>query len=717
MTLYELFYFFFRNKWLIIAGVLAGVMAAGAAFMLQPRVYRSEAKLLVRYVSDTMIVDPAVSADRVLTPGRANDTVIGTEVEILTSPEIASTAARALVGASSTNNAHVSVPMTARQIARSLQVQVDNKSSMMQLYFDGPSPEAAQRTLAELINAYLSKHQEVHRDPGAFEFISRQTDEMRTLLNSAEDELRRAKNEAGITSLADSRAAVMARIQDLDRAIGEHESALVGTRARMQVLSQQVLRVPVRVPAGDSQTAAVAEPETEDALLQLADLKRREAELLRIYTPNSVPVTSVRLQIDAIRRAVGRQPFVTGINTNAVRNELPPNLATQGVLAADRIMYEAEDAALLAQLEELQKQKDAALEESKRIEASEAQIQRLERTREMYDAKFRYFSQRLESSRVDSALDASKISNIPMVQPPTLPDRPTMKGLKKLLAMIMAACAGCGLALAYVREYVLDQTIRHPPEVPRLLQIPLLATLPRLCEDGPESGSRRGQRDLSISKTRELDSACEVVAQLIRAQVKHKEQTLLVGFTAPHTGVGVTTVAERVAKSMQLSGIKNVLLANVAYDGQFVGKLLGANTRTAVAQALPPLGDREIKQEAAEPRQPDPVRMAYSSSEAISPGVLDEFNQRDHDCVLIDLPPLNESDVTVRLLPRLDGVVLVLETLKTPRSQAVACVHQLDQLRCCVYGAVLNKFTSPVPAWLAPPPPAVHAQIPTEQAG
>jgi Mrp family chromosome partitioning ATPase len=354
-------------------------------------------------------------------------------------------------------------------------------------------------------------------------------------------------------------------------------------------------------------------------------------------------------------------------------------------------------------LADLRKQMQAAQAEAKRIETWETQIVRLERNREMFDEQYRHASQRLESAKADSAKDAGTVTNIPLVQPPTLPDRPMTEGLKKLLALIFAGCAGCGLALAYVREYVLDHSIRHLAEVRGLLHAPLLATLPRVKGDRLNPGPCGNPKGRSLNTARELDSACEVIAQMVREQVKRETRTLLVGFTAPHTGAGVTTVAQHVAHAMQFSGIKDVLLTTIAADGRFTGKRLGETTRDTESEEVSPADGDGGDQSLMPAYQADPVKEPYSSSTAISPSVLEEFKRHEYDCVLFDLPPPSTSDVTVRLLPRLDGVVLVLETLATPRSQALACMRQFEQLRCEVYGAVLNKFRSHVPAWLMSP--------------
>ena len=60
--------------------------------------------------------------------------------------------------------------------------------------------------LNELVNRYFTKHLEVHRSAGAFDFVSQQTDQVRSRLNQTEDALKALKAKAGILDLKESTA-------------------------------------------------------------------------------------------------------------------------------------------------------------------------------------------------------------------------------------------------------------------------------------------------------------------------------------------------------------------------------------------------------------------------------------------------------------------------------------------------------------------------------
>src|SRR5579859_5888789 len=93
MSLYDLLFILFRHKRKVIACTLVGLLAAGAVYFLVPTVYESQAKLLVRYVMDRGAVDGLDPLVKTPTPG--NQTLINSELEILTSRDLVSQVAQA----------------------------------------------------------------------------------------------------------------------------------------------------------------------------------------------------------------------------------------------------------------------------------------------------------------------------------------------------------------------------------------------------------------------------------------------------------------------------------------------------------------------------------------------------------------------------------------------------------------------------------------------
>ena len=106
---------------------------------------------------------------------------------------------------------------------------------MIQLSFNASNPELAQAFLSKLIDNYLRKHIAIHSDLGVSDFLSRQTDQMRTRLAETEEQLRSLLNSAGVISVADAKISVARRIDLLKQGIQEAEVSLATAQARLDL--------------------------------------------------------------------------------------------------------------------------------------------------------------------------------------------------------------------------------------------------------------------------------------------------------------------------------------------------------------------------------------------------------------------------------------------------------------------------------------------------
>ena len=79
----------FKHKWKIGLGAVIGFLAAGGVYLAYPTVYVTDAKLLVRYVVERSTVDAVDTTKGAAGYAPMTDTVIGSELEILSSWDLA----------------------------------------------------------------------------------------------------------------------------------------------------------------------------------------------------------------------------------------------------------------------------------------------------------------------------------------------------------------------------------------------------------------------------------------------------------------------------------------------------------------------------------------------------------------------------------------------------------------------------------------------------
>ena len=247
LSLQDILYVVFKHKWKILLSSAAGLAAAAAVYLSSPPVYESQAKLLVRYVVDTSAIDQVDSRSGT---GPASESLINSEVEILTSWDLATEVATA-VGVDRLVPARTGLddwlgrtqsPPTlanaARTIRSGLSVSSLSKTNIIVVSFKSYDPELTTQVLKELVTRYFTKHLEVHRSAEAFNFVSQQSDELRSRLSLTEDELKRLKGEAGITSLTVSTSNLDERLAKTQAEFQDATARLAEQRAAVQELEK-----------------------------------------------------------------------------------------------------------------------------------------------------------------------------------------------------------------------------------------------------------------------------------------------------------------------------------------------------------------------------------------------------------------------------------------------------------------------------------------------
>ena len=117
-------------------------------------------------------------------------------------------------------------------------------------------PELAAVVLKELLTRYFTKHLEVHRSVDAFNFVSQQSDEVRARLNQTEEELKRLKDKAGVSSIVESTANLNAELLKTRDAL----RAAATEHAEQQALLQEMGKPR---PGQDLQTAQASAANSE----------------------------------------------------------------------------------------------------------------------------------------------------------------------------------------------------------------------------------------------------------------------------------------------------------------------------------------------------------------------------------------------------------------------------------------------------------------------
>ena len=710
----------FKHKGKILFGTIVGLIAAGAVHFLYPPVYESQAKLLVRYVLDRTPVDDGITGPGV---GKTTENVIGSEAEILTSWDLAVQVAEAigpkrllpeLGDAASTIAA-------AGTINSGLKVLTPKQSDVIFVSYKNKDPQLATLVLEELVNRYFNKHLEVHRSAAAFDFVTQQSDQVRARLNQTEDALKALKSKAGIGSVADNRATLNADVLKMQEQYLSAETELAEQTARIKEMEESLgtsgsKNVAASSKRGDKATGAstsAARASSEDVqqyqalMSRLTQLRQTRLDLLSKYTLESELVKLNQSEITTIEQQ--RRDLEKKFPDLAGQAPSGSSQSQQLDIASER----ARLAGIQARAETL---KSRLAERIKQLSEIGSQIADLERKRELEEANYKYFQVAVEKARVDEALDPSKMPNISAVQRPSPPSQVVGRRDKIVLALAGGGAA-LSVALALLRELILNRTVKRPLELEARLGTPLLLSIPysrpmKRLRKPPRKP--RGTSELATLENGhggvaswEVDHFIRPYAEAIRDRLNlyfelnrmtHKPK--LVGVTGFAEGAGTSTLAASLAASLSELGEGKVLLVDVNLGIGAVHPFFEGRPAYPLSTALQPASSMDAASDrlylaTVSPPGTGPMQLALKRFFDLMPNL----KASDFDYIIFDMPPLNQTSPTLGMAGFMDKVLVVLEAEKNNRDAVKRNYSQLVAARANV-SVVLNKTRSYVPKWL-----------------
>lgn len=726
----DAYYAIFRHKGKVVACFLAGIAAAVYFWASRPPLYRSDARMLVRYVRDAKSIDASPTTAQVTSPDSRGDHILNTEIEILTSYDLAAQVAD-LVGperilakmGGGTNRVAAAV-----EITKGLLVDVPRQSNGIRVAFRHPDPDVAQAVLRQVVDSYLRKHAEVHRALGVVDdFLNKQTDELRTRLSQTEEELRKVKSKVGVFSVEEAKKAITEQLSKIQQELLAAEAELAQRRTSLEQLRRTagVVSTNAAGPAAPATNVAASAvevaPDAEKVKhyravgTRLESLRNRELDLLSQYGEENVLIREVRGRIAETEKLKQQLEAETPRLAESPRTSAVVPVAGEPAAPAYNFELMASNAkALEAKIEVLKAYMEKVRGDALALDASESQISQLERKKALEEANYRYFAASLEQARIDEALGSGKLPNISVIQEATPPFKDP-KGTLKLMGMALAGGLGGGLALALLLEMFVDRSIRKPGQIRSQLRLPLFLTVPTLHLNGHDATAARhrsagsgeaadgsGQEVASVNGHSELDLYYEALRDRVVMYFQVNGLThrpKLVGVTSCSHGAGVSTFATGLAASMSETGDGNVLLVDMNQrNGAAVHPFYRGRAVCTLDEALEM--DKRGPAQVLENLYVVTSYTGQGQKVGLLPkkfaNIVPKLQATDYDYIIFDLPPVNQTSATSKLAGLLDVTVMVLESEKSQQDAADRALALLAESKARV-AAVLNKHRTYVP--------------------
>jgi uncharacterized protein involved in exopolysaccharide biosynthesis/Mrp family chromosome partitioning ATPase len=715
----DIYFILFRHKWKIILLSLAGIVAAATYWWFYPPPFKSESKLFIRYVLDNRSVNTDSKNTQMSSPDVMGQSIINSEMEILTSYDLAQEAAKDIGpekilakyggGNDPTKAAEI--------IKKNLLVESPKQDSVIQVAYTSADPIMVQPVLSEIISDYLDKHVQVHESSMSDDYLSQETAQLRSQIDETESELRAAKNAAGIISVPDAEKSYTDQIGWVRNQLFEAQADLASELGARKAQSQPVTNTPA-TPAIVMDVPAQREDEYQRVCARLDYLQNRQNEYYTKYgyTDENRLVQETQLEISQTQilkknletsypDLVGTYASSSGAGQTAsgggVTEAYPENLQPMSLQAKIPVLKQ--------ELAELQA-------EAVKVDDAESKIIDLQRKKQMLEDNYQNFAATLEQSRIDETLGPGRVSNISTVEAPTPPFKDMSKQVKAMLLMIVGGIAA-GLAWAFLIEFYFDTSVRRTKEIESRLKLPLLISIPDISRNGyrrlAQAAERRqlqfqnGDGDtegnsgiLSWETSSCLNPFYDALRDRLVKYFAHSDGALqpkLVSVTGTEKGCGVSAIAAGMATSLAETG-ERVLLVDMKLEHGVAQQFFLGRQCCGLDEAL-----------ALETRD---AALVQENLYVVSAGSADERFQRilprlfvsllprikasDYSYIIFDMPPVSQTSITSRLAGFMDMVLLVIQSEKTNRDTAQQAVDLLIPSQTKI-GIVLNKMRKYIP--------------------
>ncbi len=489
-----------RRKMVLVFGAVLGVTAA--LTLLTPRAYRSEAKLYLRLGRENAMLDPAATLGQapVVTVPESRENEINSVIEVLRGRSLLEqvvdrVGAEVVLGeadlpadftpgpppqdaaarAEQAGRDRAPRAKAARLLARQLDVEAVKKSNVIQLRYDGPSPEVSQAVLATLTEFYLDRHVRLNRTPGGPKFLTDQTARTRDQLARSEQKLLEVQGRTGLFAPEEQQRLLVARLARLEDERLQAEASLRSAEAEVKALRA---RLAAASPTQVTGRTTGARNEAADGMrVQLYNLQLKEQELLSRHPAEHPEVRQLRRQVAAARALLEKEERdreqVT-VGPSREYEELRLELARKEPAAE----------ALKAKAESLRGQLDKAIAGVKALNEDRMRFDDLKREAEMQSARYRKYADALEQAQIDRALQAERISNVSIVEPATFDAVPVRPRRLLYLAAGLLLAVLASLGAAWLAEY-LDHPARTADDIEKRLGLSALAEIPAIAPRPP----------------------------------------------------------------------------------------------------------------------------------------------------------------------------------------------------------------------------------------
>jgi capsular exopolysaccharide synthesis family protein len=543
-------------------------------------------------------------------------------------------------------------------------VEPIRNSRLVKVSFDAKNPHMAAKIANAIAQSYIEQNLENKLDAvqNAVSWLDERIQEERAKVEQAELKLQRYKEENSIITgfSSDNENITAQKLAELNSQVIEAEAKRVEAQTRYE----QTNRLLKQGGMVDSIPEILNSELIRSIKQSEVELSKRLSELSKKYGSRHPQIIAVKAELQTLekRRTIEIRKVI-----NSLKSEYEVALAREQSLKVS-----------------LGKLKKEALELNKKSIEFGVLQREAENSREMYELLIKRFKEA-------SLTEDIKAGNIRIIDRAEIPDTAVKpkKKLNLLLGLIVGLTLGVGLA--FFLEY-LDNTIKTPDDVKKLLKIPYLAPVPEFEFD--QTGSAYPEIiAYNMPKSTASEAYRGLRTSLLFSSAGNPPQVLMITSAGP--GEGKTLTSVNLATTMAQFGSK-VILIDCDLRRPRLHRVMKIDRENGTSNILAGSQDHasliqhtEIKNLDVIPSGPVPPNPSELLG-SLRMQKLIETLRKHYDRIIIDSPPVTAVTDSTMLSNVVDGVVLVVRAGETAKDVVVNGLDSLRSVKAKILGAVLN---------------------------
>ncbi len=460
-------------------GLAVGVLLS--LFLLPPR-YKASTKILVKRERADFVVTADPTDAQQQAPTAVSETDLNSEIELMKSQDLLEKVVAAcglqnapthfrwfgwLHFSSGSEDSHSVISSAAHDLEKSMDLGLLPKTSLISVTYEDSDPQRAAHVLDTFVNSYMEKHLAVHRPAGTLAFFREQTKQYAEGLKEAEARLSEFSQSQGTVSPGQQKSSTLQKLSEFQGNLKETQAAIAETEQRIRTLKAQASTVPSRLT---TQMRSSDNPQLMEQLKStLLNLELKRTELLQKFDPSYRLVQEVDTEIQQTQSAID------SAGASKLMDETTDSNPTYQWVDSELAKAQSELAAEQARAEALSRSVQAYEKQASDLDQQEATQEGLLRDKNTEEANYLLYMKKQEEARISDALDESRIINVAVVEPVTVPAVPSRSRPLVLFLGLLAAFV-VSLGVAVVAEY-LDPSLRTSEDVKEFLDLPVLASV------------------------------------------------------------------------------------------------------------------------------------------------------------------------------------------------------------------------------------------------